>query len=91
MKLTDQDRELMRPVALQYLKPPFTFNRGYIFDSEGHMVADDGDYKNHVCRIRGWGAIQYLENPEKLQDMIGELVCEALNQFWVNQQPAGQE
>lgn len=82
MELTDNDRKMLRPVALSYLKPPFTYNRGYIFDSAGHMVADDGDLKNHVVRIRGWGAIQYLENPEKLQDIIGELAAEALNEFW---------
>lgn len=74
--------EAIRQVALDYLKPPFKFNRGYIFDAEGHMVADDGDWKNHVVRIRGWGAISYLESPEQLQDMIGTLVAEALTEFW---------
>lgn len=74
--------EAIRQVALDYLKPPFEFNRGYIFDAEGHMVADDGDWKNHVVRIRGWGAISYLESPEQLQDMIGTLVAEALTEFW---------
>lgn len=74
--------EAIRQVALDYLKPPFKFNRGYIFDAEGHKVADDGDWKNHVVRIRGWGAISYLESPEQLQDMIGTLVAEALTEFW---------
>jgi len=74
--------EAMRQVALGYLKPPFKFNHGYIFDAEGHMVADDGDWKNHVVRIRGWGAMRHLEKPEELQDMIGTLVAEALTEFW---------
>lgn len=82
----------IRQVALDYLKPPFKSHWGYIYDSGSHMVADDGgpEREGHVLRIRGWGTISYLENPEQLQDKIGELVAEALTKFWNDESEATQ-
>lgn len=74
--------EVMRQIAMDYLKPPFNYMYGYIFDSLHHKVADDMQPLNNVVQIRGWGAISYLECPEQLQDMIGHLVAEALTKFW---------
>jgi CHAD domain-containing protein len=54
------------------------------------MVAD-----NHVedaveetgveafLRVRGWGRISYLPEPEKLQDQVGEIIGQALTEFWL--------
>jgi hypothetical protein len=54
------------------------------------MVAD-----NHVedsveetgveafLRVRGWGRISYLPDPEALQDQIGEIIGQALTEFWL--------
>lgn len=54
------------------------------------MVAD-----NHVedaaketgseafLRVRGWGRISYLPDPEALQDKVGEILGQALTEFWL--------
>jgi hypothetical protein len=51
------------------------------------MVADEGSNDGRTAfaaRIRGWGRIQYLDNAEKLQEAVGHLVAEALNQLWLS-------
>jgi hypothetical protein len=68
--------------ALAIYKPPFYFLAGYIFDSDHQPVADDYESKFGALRVRGWGKIQYLENPEKLQDEVGNLIAIALTEFW---------
>ena len=40
-----------------------------IFDSDNKMIA----------QVRGWGRIQYMDNPEEKQDMIGRFIAEAMN------------
>ena len=76
----------LRKLAFELYKPPFKHQCGYIFDNDNNMVADDnGDARpdeSGVLRIRGWGRIGAMENPEELQDMVGDLVAEALTKFW---------
>jgi hypothetical protein len=83
----------IREVALELYTPPFSFRHGYVFDSKGHMVADQDDVdamrESIAARIRGWGRIQYMDNPmgraAALQDEVGQIVVEALNAFWAAQ------
>lgn len=82
-------RKHLRDKALALYKPPFYFRLGYIFDADNRMVADD--YEDGAClRARGWGRIQYLPNPEQLQDTVGELIAEALTEFWERAQKGGE-
>jgi len=70
--------------AKDYLKPPFRYRVGYIYDANDKMVADqDGR------RVRGWGRIQYQPEPEQLQDAIGERVARILSEHWDSQTAAG--
>lgn len=80
--------ELQKQALAVYL-PPFQFSHGYVFDSAGRMVADEG--REHDLdqlastvgmRIRGWGHLGKLKNGAAVQDTIGELAAEALNAFW---------
>lgn len=83
----------IRAAALALYQPPFKFTAGYVFDAGGKMVADDGKDDDAqlpliAARIRGWGRIQYLDNPRgraaALQDEVGAIVCEALNAYWAS-------
>jgi len=82
----DKERELLKKRVFELYKPPFTFNCGYIFDTDGQMMADETQamraHIQHVARIRGWGRLSYFEHPEALQDMCGEVVAEALTDYW---------
>jgi hypothetical protein len=72
--------------AIELLKPPFKFECGYIFDSakNENMVADDGgDIElGTIARLRGWGRLGKLDDGEQVQDAIGEVIAEALNQYF---------
>ena len=68
--------------AMKLYAPPFRFDRGYIWDSRNNMVADD-DAQDVALRIRGWGRISYLPDAEALQDKVGELIAQAMTEFWV--------
>lgn len=68
--------------ALALYSPPFRFEHGYIFDSNHQVVSDDGDRGDSVARVRGWGRISYLKNPEALQDQVGHIIAEALTRYW---------
>jgi hypothetical protein len=68
--------------ALALYKPPFQFQSGYIFDADHQVVADDHESKVDALRVRGWGRIQYLENPRELQDEVGRMIAIALTEFW---------
>lgn len=71
--------------ALSLYKPPFRHEHGYIFDADGHMVADDDpDHSGAMVRVRGWGRIQYKANPEGLHDEVGDLIALALTEFYSN-------
>eukprot|EP00697_Spironema_sp_BW2_P015779 gnl/Spiro4/6753_TR3487_c0_g1_i1.p2 gnl/Spiro4/6753_TR3487_c0_g1~~gnl/Spiro4/6753_TR3487_c0_g1_i1.p2 ORF type:complete len:224 (-),score=13.23 gnl/Spiro4/6753_TR3487_c0_g1_i1:733-1404(-) len=77
--------------ALDLYSAPFTFNKyGYLNDSSGQMVADnhvedsvEETGKEAVLRVRGWGRISYLPDPEKLQDQVGEIIGQALTAYWL--------
>lgn len=77
----------LRKRAIDLYKPPFIYHSpsGWIFDGEGRQVLDKID-ETAMLRIRGWGRIGYLENPEQLQDKVGELIAEALTKFWQENQ-----
>lgn len=77
--------ELEEKDALAVYTPPFEYISGYIFDSDGAMVADDGnmeDAKVTLARIRGWGNLQYKDKAEDLQDLIGKTIAKALTEYW---------
>lgn len=83
----------IRQAALDLYTPPFRYEHGYIWDSANHVVADNGEpgemREQFISRIRGWGRIQYMDNPKgraaALQDEVGKMVAEALNAFWAAQ------
>ena len=76
----------IRQRALDLYKPPFKFECGYIQDSKHRMVADQHDGPDSL-RVRGWGRISYMEDPEKLQDEVGALIAEALTEKWTGTAP----
>lgn len=67
--------------ARKLYRPPFKYDPmgGYIWDSDGNMVADEA---GKAMRLRGWGRIGYMENPEALQDAVGELIANVLTEGW---------
>lgn len=73
--------------ALSIYTPPFRYDEyGYIWDANNHMVADnhiEKDSDGAALRVRGWGRISYMKNPEAIQDALGELMAKALTEFWV--------
>lgn len=78
----------IRARALALYQAPFRYDKmgGYIWDSANEMVADKaGLGAVQVARIRGWGRIGYMEDPDKLQDAVGELIAEALTKLWQEQ------
>jgi hypothetical protein len=46
------------------------------------MVSDEAA---PALRVRGWGRISSLQEPEKLIDEVGEVIAEALTKFWQEQ------
>lgn len=71
----------LRSQALSICKPPFEYKRGYIFDANGNTVADN-PMEEGALRLRGWGRISHMENPEQLQDEIGEIIADAMSEYW---------
>jgi len=71
----------LRAAALELYAAPFTYDCGYIYDANRRMVADDHGL-DATARVRGWGRISYLKDPEQLQDTVGQLIAEALTEFW---------
>lgn len=73
----------LRARAIALYKPPFKFDFGYIWDADGQIVADQKlNEDGQILRVRGWGRISYLENPEALQDEVGEIIAIALSEYW---------
>lgn len=77
--------------VLGLYKPPFYHTLGYIFDADNNMVSDDNDTLHRELsagnsfatqRVRGWGRLSYLENPEQKQDKMGEIIAKALTEYW---------
>lgn len=71
----------LRHDVLAMYAPPFKFHKGYLWDSKMHMVADAHD-EMAIARVRGWGRISYMKNPAELQDAVGAVIAEALNDYW---------
>jgi hypothetical protein len=83
--------EQKRKDAMSIYTPPFRYVHGYIYDSNNLMVADDGDMTGEknvksaiAARVRGWGKISYMQNGAAIQDEIGQMVVDALNQYYEN-------
>jgi len=89
--------------VLRLYTPPFVFDEmgGYIYDSEKNMVSDsyikfscparDGeDIKCPIAQVRGWGRIQNKKDPEELQDTVGLVLAQALNDFWEKSQQSSE-
>lgn len=74
----------IRDTAIGLYEPPFRFECGYIFDKNGKMVADQGGAEGYALRVRGWGRIGYLDNPEALQDEVGAWIAEILTAHWLD-------
>ena len=73
----------LRNKSIGLYTPPFRFEHGYIWDAKGQMVADNHvDGEDGVLRVRGWGRISYMENPEALQDEVGNVIALAMTEFW---------
>lgn len=68
-----------RFAALRLYKAPFRHENGYIFDKDGNTVADQAV---HALRVRGWGRISKLKNPEQLEAAVGDMIAEALTEYW---------
>jgi len=86
--LTTEEKAEIRKIAATVYTPPFRYDgHGYIWDSKDNMVADN-PVEEAFLRIRGWGHLQYLRkelegtgaenNPGILQDIIGEMIADAL-------------
>lgn len=73
----------LRKRALALYTPPFFYDKrgGYIWDVKQNMVADNHVDGDQVLRVRGWGRIVYMENPEELQDEFGAMLAEALTEY----------
>lgn len=80
MATTTSNNELTAS-TLRLYRPPFRYERGYIFDANNEMVADS-EGQDVALRIRGWGRIGYMANAEALQDRVGELIAQAITEFW---------
>jgi hypothetical protein len=79
--------------ALALYQGPFRYDKlgGYVWDARHEMVLDNRVKHPavEVARIRGWGRIGYMADPHALQDAVGELVAQALTEFWAKaKQPA---
>ena len=91
---------------LSLYQAPFRYDRrgGYIWDANSKMVADNYDPDDAIdlsqnieptLRIRGWGYIQYLKHdqlsPAQIQDALGEMMAQALTEYWQRKQPPSQQ
>jgi len=83
------DPKPLRDAALALYKPPFKFQRGYVFDAASQMVADQDGwgegskvYETVAARVRGWGRIVREPDAAALQDEVGTILADALTEFW---------
>lgn len=63
--------------ARRALVPPFSYSGGYVYDANGHMVADQA-----ALRVRGWGRFGKEEDGAELQDAVGERIAKVLTDNW---------
>lgn len=88
--MTEETPQALRARALVVYKAPFKCRHGYIYDAEGNMVMDDhcDESPAAIARLRGWGHLCRKPNPEALQDELGDLIAEALSEFWERHKPS---
>lgn len=67
--------------ALALYKAPFRYENGYVYDAMNEMVADD-EGQDILLRVRGWGRIRHMDDPESLRNAIGEIIAQALTEYW---------
>lgn len=71
---------------LELYTAPFTHTDGYIFDAKSQMIVDDcGANLEGIVQVRGWGYLNgklNLDDAGDIQDEIGEMIAEALTQYW---------
>lgn len=62
----------MSPINAKYIKGPFKpdFHGGYIFTADNFMFGE----------VRGWGALSYEKDSEKIQDANLQFMVDALNE-----------
>lgn len=69
--------------AIGLYKAPFRYERGYIWDANGNMVADrPAEDDGTTLRVRGWGRIGYMPDAPALQDAVGEHIAKLLTEHW---------
>jgi len=95
----ERDKEIQQlklaQTAMSLYTPPFKYDYGYIFDSNGETVADNSCENDEVVeaekegnlalRVRGWGRIQYLKTEHDngdVQDAVGNAIAKALTEYW---------
>ena len=75
---------------LKLYVPPFSYQYGYIYDGNGNVFADDpAENLTNLVRVRGWGYLtgkgaQGIDHDTaaEIQDEIGEMIAEALTEYW---------
>lgn len=80
-----------RKAAMAIYQPPFKARHGYVYDSQSHMVSDQGGHGKFntvegaiAAQVRGWGRIGYMPNAGELQDEVCEMLADALNAYYAN-------
>jgi hypothetical protein len=71
----------LRKEALSLYDAPFEYIHGYIFDAKSKMVSDN-DSVDPISRVRGWGKLSYKPNGAALQDEVGAIIVDALNDYF---------
>ena len=67
--------------ALALYQAPFRYENGYVYDAMNEMVADD-EGQDIILRVRGWGRISHMNEPEELRNAIGIIIAQALTEYW---------
>lgn len=75
--MTPYEQLKARIVKIIDKKTPIELPLPVRYDRFGTMILGKND--EHVADIRGWGRIQYKENPEEKQDEVGEYIAAAIN------------
>lgn len=83
-----------RKAAMAIYTPPFKYLHGFIYDSQNYMVSDGnllGEPNESVkgavaSRVRGWGRIGYMPDAAALQDEVGQMMADALTQYYEREQ-----
>jgi len=89
MAETNTKADDLRKRVLALYEPPFKFDGiSYVWDANGEMVLDGkddrekADLRGPIVLVRGWGRISYMADPEGLHTAVGELIAEALTEYW---------